>query len=112
VVSESVEIFNHTVKHSRKWRRSFYLEDAEMLTDDSRRVFTSWKIRAQRKKHRAKKRQESYRGRYRRHADYASNDEVERRGVASKSNEAALSQSSTPSVAHRRRGLAIARTDC
>jgi hypothetical protein len=34
----------------------------------------------------------------------AHNDEIERRGVASTTNEAALSQSSTPSLAHRRRG--------
>ena len=32
----------------------------------------------------------------------ASNDEVERRGVAPAKNEARLSQSSTPSLAHRR----------
>jgi hypothetical protein len=41
-----------------------------------------------------------------------SNDEVERRGVAPAPNEAGLSQSSTPSLAHRRRNPAIARTDC
>ena len=35
---------------------------------------------------------------------YSSNDEVERRGVALTRNEAALSQSSTPSLAHRRCG--------
>ena len=40
-----------------------------------------------------------------------SNDEVERRGFASPANQADLSQSSTPSLAHRRRSLAIARTD-
>src|ERR1700730_17957546 len=40
------------------------------------------------------------------------NDEVERRGNALPANEAALSQSSIPSLAHRRCGLAIARTDC
>jgi hypothetical protein len=40
------------------------------------------------------------------------NDEVERRGVAAPANEADLSQSSTPSLAHRRRDPAIARTDC
>ena len=33
----------------------------------------------------------------------SSNDEVERRGIASSPNEAALSQSSIPSLAHRRR---------
>ena len=42
----------------------------------------------------------------------ASNDEVERRGVAPTSNEAHLSRSSTLSLAHRRRDPAIARTDC
>ena len=42
----------------------------------------------------------------------SSNDEVERRGVASTQNEGTLSQSSTPSLAHRRCGPAIARTDC
>ena len=34
----------------------------------------------------------------------SSNDEVERRGAATMTNEADLSQSSTPSLAHRRRG--------
>jgi len=34
----------------------------------------------------------------------SSNDEVKRRGVALPLNEDALSQSSTPSLAHRRRG--------
>ena len=41
-----------------------------------------------------------------------SNDEVERRGVASTSNEADLSPSSTPSLAHQSCAPAIARTDC
>jgi len=40
------------------------------------------------------------------------NDEVERRAVAPAKNEAALSQTSIPSLAHRRRNPAIARTDC
>ena len=40
------------------------------------------------------------------------NYEVERRGVAPTPNEADLSQSSTPSLAQRRRDPAIARTDC
>ena len=34
---------------------------------------------------------------------HASNDEVERRGIALPTNEAALSQSSIPSLPHRRR---------
>jgi hypothetical protein len=42
----------------------------------------------------------------------SSNDEVERRGVVLPTNEADLSQSSTPSLAKRRRCPAIARTDC
>jgi hypothetical protein len=42
----------------------------------------------------------------------AHNDEVERRGVAPTCNEADLSQSSTPSLVHRRCDPAIARTDC
>jgi hypothetical protein len=42
----------------------------------------------------------------------APNDEVERRGSALPPNEAYLSRSSTPSLAHRRRNPAIARTDC
>ena len=42
----------------------------------------------------------------------ASNDEVERRGVALPTNEADLSRSSIPSLAQRRRGPVIARTDC
>jgi hypothetical protein len=42
----------------------------------------------------------------------ASNDEVERRGVAPAQNEGSLFQSSTPSLTHRKRGPAIARTDC
>jgi hypothetical protein len=41
-----------------------------------------------------------------------SNDEVERREVAPRSNEAALSQSSNLSFTRRRRRLGIARTDC
>src|ERR1700722_15348544 len=45
-------------------------------------------------------------------AEIGSNDEVERRGVAPTQNEAALFQSSTPSLAHRRCDPAIARTDC
>src|SRR5882757_10949702 len=45
-------------------------------------------------------------------AGYGPNDEVERRGVAPTNNEAALSQSSTPTLAHRTYDLAIARTDC
>jgi hypothetical protein len=40
------------------------------------------------------------------------NDEVERRGVAPTPNEGSLSRSSIPSLAHRRRDPAIARTDC
>ena len=40
------------------------------------------------------------------------NDEVERRGNALVTNEAALSQSSTPSLAHRRCDPAIARAAC
>jgi hypothetical protein len=46
---------------------------------------------------------------------WRSNDEVERRGVAATQNEGSLSRSSTPStpsLVHRRRGPAIARTDC
>src|SRR5580700_3836142 len=42
----------------------------------------------------------------------SSNDEVERSGVASTRNETGLSQSSTPSLAHRSRDPAIARADC
>jgi hypothetical protein len=42
----------------------------------------------------------------------APNDEVERRGVGVPTNEDALSQSSIPSLAQRRRGPVIARTDC
>jgi len=42
----------------------------------------------------------------------SSNDEVERRGASPVSNEGTLSQSSTPSLAKRRRGPVIARTDC
>ncbi len=42
----------------------------------------------------------------------SSNDEVEQREVALSINEADLSKSSTFSLARRRRGLAIARTDC
>jgi hypothetical protein len=42
----------------------------------------------------------------------ASNDEVERRGASPATNGGALSQTSTPSLAHRRRRPAIARTDC
>jgi len=44
--------------------------------------------------------------------DQEANDEVERRGAAPKSDEADSSRSSTLSLAHRRYGLAIARTDC
>jgi hypothetical protein len=40
------------------------------------------------------------------------NDEVERRGVAPTLTEGGSSRSSIPSVAQRRRGPAIARTDC
>jgi hypothetical protein len=40
------------------------------------------------------------------------NDEVERRGASPATNEGTLSQSSIPSLAHRRRNSAIARTDC
>ena len=40
-----------------------------------------------------------------------SNDEVERRGIATATNEADLSRSSTHSLAHRRCYPAIARTD-
>src|SRR6266404_2755021 len=40
------------------------------------------------------------------------NDKVERRGVASTTNEADLSRSSTPSLAHRSCNPAIARTVC
>ena len=46
------------------------------------------------------------------HPQMSSNDEVERRGVAPAQNEADLSQSSIPSLAHRRYDPAIARTDC
>jgi hypothetical protein len=42
----------------------------------------------------------------------SSNDEAERRGVAPTVSEADLSPSSTPSLAQRRRGPAIARADC
>jgi hypothetical protein len=38
--------------------------------------------------------------------------DVDRRGVETKSGEAGLSQSSTPTLAHRETGPAIARTDC
>jgi len=41
----------------------------------------------------------------------APNDEGERRGVAQLHNEAALSRSSTPSLAHQSHYPAIARTD-
>jgi hypothetical protein len=40
------------------------------------------------------------------------NDEVERRGVALQMSEGSLSEPSVHSFAHRRRGPAIARTDC
>jgi hypothetical protein len=43
---------------------------------------------------------------------HGSNDEVERRGASPASNEGTLSQSSTPSLAQRRHGPAIARTGC
>ena len=42
----------------------------------------------------------------------SSNDEVERRGCSPASNEGTLSQSSNPSLGQRRRGPAIAPTDC
>ena len=42
----------------------------------------------------------------------SSNDEVERRGIAPTTTLADLSPSSTYSLAQRRRGPAIARTDC
>ena len=40
------------------------------------------------------------------------NDEVERRGASPASNQGTLSQSSTPSLVHRRYAPAIAPTDC
>jgi hypothetical protein len=43
-------------------------------------------------------------------ADMSANDEVERRAAALPINETDLSQSSTPSLAHRRLDPAIART--
>jgi hypothetical protein len=43
---------------------------------------------------------------------YESNDEVERRRVALPTNEAALYQSSTPSLVELKPGPAIAPTDC
>jgi hypothetical protein len=45
-------------------------------------------------------------------ATLVSNDEVERRGVAVSSNEAALSRSSTSFLAQRSCNPVIARTDC
>lgn len=45
-------------------------------------------------------------------ANKASNDEIERREVAETQNEGSLSRTPTPSLAHRRRSPAIARTDC